>query len=543
MKSKKKNSGFTIIISVLILGILALAIILFTMYMHKDLVPQVILEKESVSLLKNNNIKINGYVLNYPDATLIWESSDDSIAKVNDGIVTGVNYGTAIITAKYTHSDGEIYKSVCFVKIYDGSEGVPLASISFPKGDLIIPINKEYDLLSQITINPVNGYIENKVINSLDNNIVQVNQDGKVSCLKDGESVVEANFNNGVKDSIKVLCNNTVNEPEIVINPEKIVLSDIEIEVGDTGKIQVELAPNNVNAKYLELISLNPDIVSIDDTGNIKGLKEGKATIKVSSINGITSTCVVSVNKKIIKATSISITDESVELYTGESYTITPTVFPKEATNQELTFTSSNGIVSIVPSEDKKSAVITANSGGNDVIIITNADGVTKQLLVTVKSFVIVNPTIKSTGTINSSLMGSGSVEGFESCRTHSPNLTLKINGRTIGQDGSVSIGVGQAFNVEVYLPTMCGSIVTLTRTSPDGSTNWEKYVRQVDKPFVDRYNESTFLSGVTHYTWTIMGIKAGSVILSQTAQFDVRISGRSGNIKSMIRLNVRVKE
>ena len=39
------------------------------------------------------------------------------------------------------------------------------------------------------------------------------------------------------------------------------------------------------------------------------------------------------------------------------------------------------------------------------------------------------------------------------------------------------------------------------------------------------------------------MGIKAGSVTLSQTAQFDVRISGRSSNIKSMIRLNVRIRE
>ena len=80
-----------------------------------------------------------------------------------------------------------------------------------------------------------------------------------------------------------------------------------------------------------------------------------------------------------------------------------------------------------------------------------------KRIKIIVTNKKIVNPIITSTGTIDSSLLSSPSSKGYESCRSISPHLTLNINGTTIGQDGHVTVHVGDTFNVKVYLPTTSG--------------------------------------------------------------------------------------
>ena len=50
------------------------------------------------------------------DATVTWTSSDDDVATVEDGVVTGVAAGTATITASIT-VDGTSYTDTCAVTV------------------------------------------------------------------------------------------------------------------------------------------------------------------------------------------------------------------------------------------------------------------------------------------------------------------------------------------------------------------------------------------------------------------------------------------
>ena len=101
---------------------------------------------------------------------------------------------------------------------------------------------------------------------------------------------------------------------------------------------------------------------------------------------------------------------------------------------------------------------------------------------------------------------------------------------------------VGETLTVNLKLPTMCGKIDTLTRTNHDGASGWSEYVSQSSSPKVNRNDSNTYVSGVDGYTWKITAKKKGCITLSQTAQFDVTSpKGRRGNMKSMIRLKVRI--
>lgn len=52
------------------------------------------------------------------DAVVTWTSSDDTVATVANGVVTGVSAGTANITAKITVS-GTDYTDVCVITVTD----------------------------------------------------------------------------------------------------------------------------------------------------------------------------------------------------------------------------------------------------------------------------------------------------------------------------------------------------------------------------------------------------------------------------------------
>lgn len=50
------------------------------------------------------------------DAVVTWSSSDDEVATVEDGVITGVSAGTATITASIT-VDGTSYTDTCAVTV------------------------------------------------------------------------------------------------------------------------------------------------------------------------------------------------------------------------------------------------------------------------------------------------------------------------------------------------------------------------------------------------------------------------------------------
>ncbi|MED9780500.1 MAG: S-layer homology domain-containing protein [Peptococcaceae bacterium] len=93
-------------------------------------------------------------------------------------------------------------------------------------------------------------------------------------------------------------------------------------------------------------------------------------------------------NSVIYKVTSVSLNKNNLTLDVGKSETLTATITPSNATNQNVTWESSdsNGIVTISPdTADSKNATITATGAGTTTIKAT-ADGKSAECSVTVKA-------------------------------------------------------------------------------------------------------------------------------------------------------------
>lgn len=156
--------------------------------------------------------------------------------------------------------------------------------------------------------------------------------------------------------------NNVIDSKTTVVLERK----NISLVLGDTAYLKYVVSPSNAVDKNVIFSSNNPDVVSVDSSGKITGLKVGDALITVTSSSGLTDECLVSVSEKKIDITSISLNYEDVNLNVGEKLTLKVSVEPYNASVQTYTWSSSNPEVATV-----KDGVVTAKKIGSTLITVT----------------------------------------------------------------------------------------------------------------------------------------------------------------------------
>ena len=339
--------------------------------------------KEDVKVSVGNSIYLYAMVENVLDADITWMSSDSSIAKVNGGTVVGVKPGEVNITATYT-KDGKDYKTFKKVTVIEDNANVQLIGITFPSGDLCMPVNSEYQL--GLILNPTDAYISSKNYNSANSNVASVSSDGLVKSLSEGHTTITVQVNEKFIKTIDVYVSNSYKKSEIVLSPNSISFgtNTFSIKVGSSQKLNYTIAPTNIDYSKLVWESSNPNIVTVDNDGNIKGISVGNAIVSLSSLNGKKASINIEVVSNIVEVSDISISTDTFNMKAGDNIVITPVVSPIDATNKTLGFVSSDSEVAFVSIDtNSQSATISALKAGTAVITVSSGR-IEKKINVTV---------------------------------------------------------------------------------------------------------------------------------------------------------------
>ena len=160
---------------------------------------------------------------------------------------------------------------------------------------------------------------------------------------------------------------NIINVTGISVNPTTLTFT-----VGDAPQtIMATITPNNATNQSVTWTSSNPAVATVVD-GIVTPIGEGTAIITATSVDGgHQSTCNVTVNPDVVLVTSISVNPITMTFIMGGApRTITPTITPNNATNQAVTWTSSNSAVASVVN-----GVVTPVGVGSATITATTVDG------------------------------------------------------------------------------------------------------------------------------------------------------------------------
>ena len=125
---------------------------------------------------------------------------------------------------------------------------------------------------------------------SQDPDVATVDQNGIVTGVKVGDTVVTATTETGVQAKCYVHVDPLV---RLSINP-----TQYEIYVGDTCQIQYTITPENALNKHIEWRSSSTEIASVDSSGLITGVSPGSTTIIGTTSSGDTASCTVNVKKR-----------------------------------------------------------------------------------------------------------------------------------------------------------------------------------------------------------------------------------------------------
>ena len=175
----------------------------------------------------------------------------------------------------------------------------------------------------------------------------------------------------------------TIGEVEI-IEPTTIKLDQdkVTLGVGETATLKATIEPEEATNKNVTWSSSDDTTVTVED-GVVTGKKVGTATITAETSNGLKATAEVIV--KEIAVTKVTLSETTATMTIGGELELTATIEPKNATDQRLTWSSSDTGVATVDSNGK----VTAKAAGTATITATAASGITAACEITVSDEVI----------------------------------------------------------------------------------------------------------------------------------------------------------
>ena len=348
---------------------------------------------------------------NTTEKTLVWSSSDETVATVVDGVVTAVGIGSCDITVscqgvsdvchvvvnprqEYTIT---LDKEVVSVRVNESAELVPVVEPEFValkviSSDSTVVTGRVVEDKVEIDANGIGfAYViveAESEISTPDTCAVVVytdrgdsNGDGEVS-ISDVTSLIDfllaGYFPEKYFQYTDVDGDDRISVSDVtllidgliaggLVYPDSVVLSQQKADMacGETLQLVVDLNPANVTSNAISWISSQPAVASVQQ-GLVKALSIGECDI-IARCMGEMDTCHIVITEVFPEA--VALNKESVTLQLGESVTLQANVLPENVTNPALEWSTSDAQVATV-----NDGIVMATGIGECDIVVTCQD-------------------------------------------------------------------------------------------------------------------------------------------------------------------------
>ena len=260
-----------------------------------------------------------------------WSNSDDNIAELGeDGLITGKANGHTIVTVTTDKNKTDR----CYVTVQTEPEEV----IVEPASSVIdlSSMNRTVQLTAKILPETANVYT-NITWTSSDTNVATVNETGFVTGISNGTVTITAKAENGVAGTSTITVQTSptglnLNAVSAVLDRSHV--PELQLEV-------VSYMPETANVgTNVTWVSSDTSVATVDETGFVKGIKNGNATITATTENGKTATCRIVV---VTTITDIRLSSNREVLNDGDNINLTAYIKPDDGTcTEDVTWTTSD---------------------------------------------------------------------------------------------------------------------------------------------------------------------------------------------------------
>ena len=373
-----------------------------------------------------------GATLTPADAgNLTYTSNNKNVVVVENGKIKSIKKGNATITVSFAGDER-----------YATAKNKTISVIVSLNDANVVAENMELKVSESGVINYTTTPEGLKVSFVADNSgIVSVDKDGTVKALKNGTAEITIN----VGDDEVYAKNSTVITVTVTLNDASVVAEDMELNVSDSGVINYTTSPDGLNVTF---VADNSGVVSVDEDGTVKALKEGKANITVKvgddKVYAKNSTVITVTVSKI--PTKINVNNHTLDFGVDDTADSVAELSPSDA--GKLNFTSSDEKVVVVDANGTFTAIgtgsanVTVSFKGNN----RYAAAESKIIYVTVSkiptSIFVSNATIDMT--VDSEVDPGVSITPFDAGKLNFTSSDVSVV-RVDGNGKFIGVGIGNA--------------------------------------------------------------------------------------------------
>ena len=318
-----------------------------------------------------------------------WSSSSSGVATINqNGLVTAITPGEATITV--TTEDGG-YKATCKVVV----EKISVNNVYLNTNKIELVEGETEQLIA--TVLPEDASNKKVTWTSSNLDVATVDENGLVTAVSGGKAIITVTtVDGGFEAKCEVNIKNSIPVESVKLNSNQ-----LELVEGETEQLIATVLPEDATNKDVTWTSSNPNIATVDENGWVTAVSIGTATISVKTNEGdFEAKCEVNI-KNSIPVESVKLNSNQLELVEGETEQLIATVLPEDATNKNVTWTSSNPNIATV----NENGVVTAVKEGIPTITVTTEDG-------GYKAYCVVN--VKSPVYVKNVLLNKDELQLFE---------------------------------------------------------------------------------------------------------------------------------
>jgi uncharacterized protein YjdB len=257
--------------------------------------------------------------------------------------------------------------------IATAAPNIPVTSVSISPRVHTVGLNLTHQLTA--TVLPLNATNRNVFWSSSNTSTASVDSNGIVTAFSTGTVQIEVRTIDGGFTDVSTI---TVVIPVtgVMIRP-----SVTTTTVGGTLTLIEDVLPSNANNQDVDWSSDNTSVATVDSTGLVTGRSAGTATIKATTREGrFEDTRTITVLN--VPVTGISVTPISTNVSVNRTVQLNATVFPSNATNKAINWSSSDRNIAYVDSSGlvigvrAGTATITATAVDNSVVTSTSTSTV-----------------------------------------------------------------------------------------------------------------------------------------------------------------------
>lgn len=308
-------------------------------------------------------------------STYTWTSSNPNVATIDPatGQITGIAPGTTTITVTTTNNKTASTTVTIAPKTILG--------VKLNKSYIPLNIGEKFNMVATIqpsgATSPVTWSVDKPEIVSITQTTDGTNE---ITAVAKGTAVVKVTVNGFV-----ATCSVTSNEvlPASVSLPET-----ASVKVGKVTKLNAVIAPDNPTNGTLTWSSMDDNIATVDNQGNVTGVSIGTTSIIVATHNGKIAECAFTVTAdtppppSIIPVKGVNIVNIPSYILMKQSVRLGVSVSPLNATNKTIRWSSSNPKIATV----NGAGIVTGVFPGRAYITGASVNNIKRTVPITVKS-------------------------------------------------------------------------------------------------------------------------------------------------------------